>query len=153
SKHKNPDMKQIVPHKPPFKTSWLCGAIMLVRSSIFKEINGFDERFFLYFEETDLCKRISDAGYEIWANGEATAEHSCGESSKNSNALFINGCIAEHFYQSRYYFFKKHYGTIKAISYESLEFIYLMIKTFKQAFTMRKNFSDEIITRIKSLHL
>lgn len=42
---------------------WMAGASLMVRHSIFEETGGFDERFFLYFEETDLCLRARRAGW------------------------------------------------------------------------------------------
>lgn len=44
---------------------WATGACMLIRSEVFKKLNGFDERFFAHMEEIDLCWRIQRAGYKI----------------------------------------------------------------------------------------
>ncbi|MCA1986947.1 MAG: glycosyltransferase family 2 protein, partial [Desulfovibrio sp.] len=44
----------------------LLGACMLFRRDLFQQLGGFDERFFLYAEEVDLCKRTWDAGFEIY---------------------------------------------------------------------------------------
>lgn len=45
------------------EVDWMAGASLLVRHSTFEETGGFDERFFLYFEETDLCLRARRAGW------------------------------------------------------------------------------------------
>jgi N-acetylglucosaminyl-diphospho-decaprenol L-rhamnosyltransferase len=45
------------------KVDWIAGASLMVRHSTFLETGGFDERFFLYFEETDLCMRAGKAGW------------------------------------------------------------------------------------------
>ena len=63
----------VQPGEPAFRTDWVCGAVMLVRRELLREIGSFDPRFFLYFEETDLCRRASRAGWEIWAVGDAAA--------------------------------------------------------------------------------
>jgi GT2 family glycosyltransferase len=37
-----------------------------MRKDLFEKLGGFDERFFLFFEDTDLCRRIKNAGFEVW---------------------------------------------------------------------------------------
>ena len=101
----------IVPNTAPFQTDWLSGAILFGRTSVMRSLGGFDPRFFLYYEETDLCKRVLDRSWELWAVGEAVAHHVGGASSKQkAPELEAGGCIPSHFYQSRYYYLTKHYG-------------------------------------------
>jgi N-acetylglucosaminyl-diphospho-decaprenol L-rhamnosyltransferase len=45
-------------------TGWLSGACVLVRRSAFEQVGGFDDRFFMYFEDVDLGKQLGDAGWE-----------------------------------------------------------------------------------------
>ena len=47
-----------------FRQGWYCAACWLIRKSAFQEIGGFDERFFLYFEDVDFCIRLRQAGLE-----------------------------------------------------------------------------------------
>jgi GT2 family glycosyltransferase len=115
-----PDSRPIKPNEPPFQTSWVCGAIMLIRADAFRAVGGFDPRYFLYFEETDLCLRLREAGLEIWALGDAVAQHTCGVSARASGESLESGCIAEHFYRSRYYYLVKHYGWVRATTAEVL---------------------------------
>lgn len=49
----------------PAPVDWVPGAFALVRHSVFDSLGGFDERFFLYYEEVDLCRRIKAAGYRV----------------------------------------------------------------------------------------
>ncbi len=42
------------------------GAALFMPTYMFKSVNGFDERFFLYFEDNDLCNRLIDSGFKIW---------------------------------------------------------------------------------------
>ena len=59
----------------PGTPDWLSGACMLVRRSAFEEVGGFDEGFFLYCEDTDLCRRLWDAGHTIRYVPEAPVGH------------------------------------------------------------------------------
>lgn len=120
--------RQIHPGQEPFQTQWLCGAIMLARLQTLKEIGGFDPRFFLYFEETDLCRRISQHGLELWAVGKAIARHVGGHSTKACGTRMFEGCIGEHYFRSRFYFFAKHYGLAAAAFAELAELVILAIR-------------------------
>jgi GT2 family glycosyltransferase len=47
----------------PLAVDWLAGMFMLFRSDAFRAVGGFDERFFLYYEDVDICRRLGLAGY------------------------------------------------------------------------------------------
>jgi hypothetical protein len=119
--------RPIIPHEPPFRTDWLCGAIMLTRTELMRELNGFDPRFFLYFEETDLCRRILGRGLELWAVGDAVAHHVGGASARTLGPKIVRGCIPEYYYPSRFYYFVKHHGWFAAACAEIAEFVSLSI--------------------------
>ncbi len=105
-----PGRRVIVPGDDPFQTSWVCGAVMLIRTSLYRELHGFDPRFFLYFEETDFCRRATASGAEIWVVPDAVSSHRAGSSAGRSGASLVSGNIAHHFYQSRFYYLAKHHG-------------------------------------------
>jgi N-acetylglucosaminyl-diphospho-decaprenol L-rhamnosyltransferase len=102
----------------PTETNWVCGAIMLVRSSSYVRAGGFDPRYFLYFDETDLFLRIHAQGERIFVVGAAEAIHIGAASSKGSDDLMTHGCITEHYYRSRYYYLVKNFGLSVAIAAE-----------------------------------
>lgn len=54
---------------------------MLLDREVFEAIGGFDERFFMYMEDTDLCKRLAEAGRQVYFVPEAGAVHRWGEGS------------------------------------------------------------------------
>jgi N-acetylglucosaminyl-diphospho-decaprenol L-rhamnosyltransferase len=65
----------------PREAEWLSGACMLVRRSAYEQIGGFDEGFFLYCEDTDICKRLWDAGRPVRFEPRAEVHHVGGASS------------------------------------------------------------------------
>jgi N-acetylglucosaminyl-diphospho-decaprenol L-rhamnosyltransferase len=110
------------------KTEWLFGACMLLRKEVFKNIGGFDPRFFLYFEETDLSLRIRQSGWEIWIVGGAICEHVNAASAKETEAHMIGDTISEHYFKSRLYYLVKHFGWFWAISAEVGEIMFMSFR-------------------------
>lgn len=49
----------------PKKVDWIEGSCLLTKASIWKKLNGLDERYFMYAEDIDYCKRVSDLGYQL----------------------------------------------------------------------------------------
>ena len=80
------------------------GAFFLVRSKVFEELRGFDERFFVYFEEVDFSLRVRDAGYLSYHLAEAEAVHIGGGCSEKdiSSRLFYS-------VRSRLLYARKHF--------------------------------------------
>jgi GT2 family glycosyltransferase len=63
------------------RVDWVSGACMLVRRTAFEQAGGMDERFFLYWEDADLCKRLGDLGWRTIYLPEAEVVHAGGRSS------------------------------------------------------------------------
>ncbi len=61
---------------------WVSGACMVVRRKALEEIEGFDERFFMYFEDADLCRRAREAGWLVYYAPEVKVVHQTGGSSR-----------------------------------------------------------------------
>ena len=98
---------------------WVRGAVMLIKTNLFKEIGGFDEQFFLYLEDTDLCLRLRKMGYEIAYNPEAIFYHKLGSSTKKRE--FQTKLIHN---VSMYYYVKKNFD------YNPLLLFLLLISLF-----------------------
>lgn len=62
-------------HTKPHKVDWLLGAAMLVRRDAIARVGLMDERYFLYFEDVDWCRRFWKEGFEVWYEPEATLTH------------------------------------------------------------------------------
>lgn len=70
--HTEEDQKQ---YRQSTEIFWATGACMFVRSSAFREVNGFDHDFFAHMEEIDLCYRLKNRGYAIWFCADAKVFH------------------------------------------------------------------------------
>jgi len=66
---------------------WVSGACLMVRRNVLEELGGWDERFFLFGEDIDLCKRISDAGHTVCFEPSAECLHLGGASSEKQTVL------------------------------------------------------------------
>lgn len=49
----------------PVSPDWIGGMFMVFRTETYREIGGFDERYFLYYEDVDICARLRDRGYDV----------------------------------------------------------------------------------------
>ena len=88
------------------------GACMLVRSDVFRIAGGFDEAFFLYSEELDLCYRIRKRGHEVWYVHTARLMHK--ERQSTIQMFGSVGWIVLQNMRSQHYYFQKHYGAFTA---------------------------------------
>lgn len=71
----------------PAEPDWLSGACLLVRRTALELIGGFDERFFMYSEDVDLCRRLRGAGFGIVYEPSAVARHQGGASAPRASLL------------------------------------------------------------------
>jgi GT2 family glycosyltransferase len=104
------------------------GSFMFINKKRFKEIKGFDENFFLYFEETDYCKRALNIGFKAYQINEIkvkTKGRTVMVNSKKEKNDLAN-LLTWHFIWSKYYFTKKNYGSIISI----ILFIPILIRAF-----------------------
>jgi len=94
----------------PQQMPWVSGAAMLVRREAWEEVGGFDEGFFMYFEDNDLCLRMRERGWEIWYNPDVSIIHLGGQSAQH---MAFSG---RTYQQSLIYFYRKHYGRIARVT-------------------------------------
>ena len=74
----------------PAQVDVISGACLMVKRNVFEEIGKFDERFFMYVEDVDLCRRITDAGYIIRYMNACEVVHHGGKSSAVQGKYFAN---------------------------------------------------------------
>lgn len=84
------------------EVDWVSGACMLVRRSAFEQVGRFDEGFWLYGEELDLCTRLRDAGWRVWFTPELEILHEGGVSTGRSRRTHVMHS------SSIYRYYRKH---------------------------------------------
>jgi len=67
-------------HAAEHEADWVSGACLMIRRAAFDAVSGFDERFFLYEEDADLCRRVRAAGWRVVFTPAAEARHALGRS-------------------------------------------------------------------------
>lgn len=110
-----------VPRQPyqvpqgPVSAKWLHGCCLLVRVDVFRSFGGFDKRFFLYYEDDDLCLQTLKAGYECICEPAATALHQGGASSQPT----VQVLLKKHFnyLRSRHLAIEKYLGWPRGMAY------------------------------------
>jgi len=90
------------------KADWLYGACLFIRREALEKAGYFDERYFLGFEDTDLCRRFWQSGWEVWYNPDSILIHYPHRFSGDSNWLtgIFNKNIRIHINSWLKYFFK-----------------------------------------------
>lgn len=92
------------------RVDWTAGASLLIRRQVFEQIGGFDETFFLYFEETDLCLRAARAGWATWYVPASRVAHV----GSASTGLSAAARTPDYWFDSREHYFVKNHGHIYA---------------------------------------
>ena len=97
----------------PAEVDWVPGAFAIIRPEVLAQTGLFDEAFFLYYEEVDLCRRIRTLGYKIAYWPDIVIVHLGGASSKT-----IHGAVLSYFgsqvtlwsLRSKFLYYRKHHG-------------------------------------------
>jgi N-acetylglucosaminyl-diphospho-decaprenol L-rhamnosyltransferase len=91
----------------PFPVDHPLGAALMVRGETLTQVGTFDERFFMYCEEIDLCRRIKAGGWQIYCLPRAEIVHWVGQSTRQfRDRMFVA------LWRSRFLLFEKHHGPV-----------------------------------------
>jgi GT2 family glycosyltransferase len=83
------------------RVDWISGACMLVRREAFEEVGGFDEEYWMYWEDADICRRLKDHRWDTMLCTTAHASHSTGSSGKSPDTI-------EAFHKSAARYYERH---------------------------------------------
>lgn len=85
------------------------GAAMMLRTSYMKQVGYLDERFFMYAEDLDWCKRFREAGHQVWYFPEITVIHHKYKSGIKTQSPLTALQSKRHFYNTMIQYYDKHY--------------------------------------------
>ena len=122
------------------RVDWVPGAFTIIRREALQAVGHFDERFFLYYEEVDLCRRIAAAGYEIWYWPEVQVTHLGGESSKTVTSEDFSSSGSQLTLwrmRSALLYYRKHHGLLGAWLAARLEIAWNGLRLAKSGVSVR----------------
>jgi N-acetylglucosaminyl-diphospho-decaprenol L-rhamnosyltransferase len=107
------------------------GAAFLVRRDVFEAIGGFDERFHpLWFEDVDICKRLTEAGHEIWYEPRAEIVHI----GQHTLPLFTTTRVRAMFNANAIRYVRKHFSPAEAAAMRGIAVAGTLLRTIVRAF-------------------
>ncbi len=94
------------------KVDWLSGCSFVVRREVFEAIGLMDEQFFLYYEETDFCRRAGEAGWQCWYVPSSRIYHMSGRSTGASGEGSLQRRMPAYWFESRRRYYRKHHSRL-----------------------------------------
>ncbi|MCF8383066.1 MAG: glycosyltransferase family 2 protein [Chlorobium sp.] len=111
-------------HDRPLEVDWVPGTFTIIRKKMLEEIGEFDERFFIYYEETDLCLRAKKAGWSIFFIPDAEVMHIGGACSKTrKDKTFDTGAsqVLSFRMRSEWLYYRKNHGLMQLVASSGVE--------------------------------
>ena len=127
----------------PFKVDYVDGFAMLLNKKKFKNNIFFDENFFLYLENSDICVRVIKKGESIYVIPGAKIKHRGGKTVDTKYENEVELSRNWHWIWSKFYFNKKNFGFIKALRECLMTYLTSIVK-FIFYFIIRNNFKKKI---------
>jgi len=143
-------VKRLWDDQKPQKVSWVGGACMLIRREAIREVGFFDEAFFFYREDCELCYRLQKGGWQVLYDVRFPFTHTWGYSSKNNARK-----VSMESRRSLLYYAMKHYGflgfhvaKLMLLMGLMIRYVFLFfIRTFKKDAEERLLFFHEMIVQ------
>ncbi len=123
------------------QVDWVSGAAFCISKNLFTDVAGFDEEFFMYFEDIDLCKKVYQKEYQILYVPTVSLIHYKGKSRRN-----INDRILYEYRKSQLHYYKKHCSVTQQV----LLRCYLLLKYSVLAITKKSPISSSVLKLVLS---
>lgn len=130
-------------HEYSQNVPWVLGAAMAIRRSAFETVGGFDESYFLYWEEVDLCHRLRETGWKIHFSPVATVTHTGGASTAPRR-----GEMTRHLFTSAALFYRRHYSPTRLLALRAVIMTIMVLRVgrelvrFSYGFLCHESFSS-----------
>ena len=126
--HINKGNNNLDTNNSPYEVQEVKGFAVMINKAVITKIGLFDENFFLYFEEIDLCRRVIKDKKKIYVVPSALVLHYGGKSHDKAFDMQMELSRNWHYMWSKYYFYKKHFGILLSIFKIFPNFISSVIK-------------------------
>jgi N-acetylglucosaminyl-diphospho-decaprenol L-rhamnosyltransferase len=136
------------------EVDWVVGYSMLLNLSKFQNEKIFDENFFLYFEEFDLCKQIKSRNEKIYSSNRLIVSHLGSQGSFATDKRLRSDAqkLREwHWMWSTFYFYKKNYSFLFALKKTLGKLIRALLKILYYQLTFNNDLKTKYISRLKGL--
>ncbi len=137
------------------KVDWVTGQSMLLNLNKFENKEIFDDKFFLYFEEFDLCKSLSIKGEDVFTSKSLKIKHLGFKSSFDENSFqreSVNRLREWHWMWSTFYFYKKNFNYFYAFKKVIGKFIKALFKTIFYTLTLNKKEKEKYKYRLLGIY-
>ena len=137
------------------KVDWVTGCSMLINLKKFENKKIFDENFFLYFEEFDLCKSLKDKGEKVYSSKKLKIHHLGFKSSFDENSSYkknIDRLREWHWMWSTFYFYKKNFSYLYAFKKIIRKLISSFFKTIFYSLTFNEMEKEKYKYRFLGLY-
>jgi len=138
-------------HQPNFdgrmsdcSVEWIDGACLMLRRAALDDAGLFDERFFMYSEDEELCYRLRKRGWVVCFCADGSVSHHGGASSR-----FNKTDNLRHFFLSQMLFLSKHRGSYSVLMYDVAMWIVLSLKTVFQPAGERREAVREQLSALR----
>lgn len=121
---------------------WASGCSLIFKREVYEKIGGFDENFFMYTEDEEICYRAKLAGYKILYTPDILITHFEGKSNATKS---INEFLVKTKVESDFLYFKKHFAN----KFVYLKFIYFLISTLAFPFSRKFRIVNKAVRDLK----
>lgn len=132
------------------QVDWITGCFMLVRGKVLNQVGGFDEQFFYYYEDMDLCRRIWVAGYPILFTPAASITHLKGQST-NQRLPPLAFALDSQITRYRYYY--KYYGQLGVRDARRISLVSLFLRKIGYSLNQLARNTDSGKRRVEHLQV
>lgn len=137
SKLLKPWVVAVAMEQKPQPIDWIAGASMMLRKRVVEQLSGFDESYFLYYEETDFCLRAKRAGYATWYVPTSRVMHIAGQSTKVTVRDDKPKRLPDYWFESRRRYYLANHGLIYALLADIASLLGNMIGKIKRILTLK----------------